>query len=363
VGERIFAGKKILVTGGSGSIGSEIVRQLLEEDVEVVRVLSRDETRQVALAQSLGDDRRVRFLIGDVRDPDRLKRALENIDIVFHAAALKHVPVCEYNPFEAVQTNVMGTQNVITTAREAGAERLVLISTDKAVSPTNTMGATKLLAERLVGAASSFMSGLILCAVRFGNVLGSRGSLIPSVRRKIRESRCVEITDRSMTRFFMTLAQAVRLVLRAAELARGGELFVLPMPKVRIVDLIEVLVEEEAELLGLDAAEIELREIGKRPGEKLHEKLLTSSECERAYVKDGLVVVEPSGRARAEGEPLADAADFDSETGPFLNRVEIRTLLRAAGIPGTDREKEAGGKGETDPEGPSETEVATQAAR
>lgn len=326
----VFARKKVAVTGGSGSIGSEIVRQLLLRDVQVVRVLSRDETRQVALSEALCAGDRVRFLIGDVRDQERLKRAFEGIEIVFHAAAMKHVPVCEYNPFEAAQTNVIGTQNVLTAAREAGAKRVVVISTDKAVSPTNTMGATKLLAERLVTAASTFMAGMTLCAVRFGNVLGSRGSVLPVLRGQIRQDRRVRITDRAMTRFFMTISQAVGLVLKAAELAAGGEIFVLPMPKVRIDDLIEVVVEEEAAALGIAPDLIEIREVGRRPGERLDEQLLTKEECERASAVDGLVVVWPHGAlGREKALPLCEEA-FRSETGPFLTKPEIRSLLREA---------------------------------
>jgi FlaA1/EpsC-like NDP-sugar epimerase len=339
----IYAGAKVLVTGGSGSIGSEIVRQLLREDVRVIRVLSRDETRQVALAERLAAGDRVRFLIGDVRDRERLRRAMDGVDLVFHAAAMKHVPVCEYNPFEAAQTNVIGTQNVITVARDAGAKRVVVVSTDKAVSPTNTMGATKLLAERLVTAAARFMAGMVLCAVRFGNVLGSRGSLVPVVRRQIRTDRCVRITDRAMTRFFMTIAQAVALALRAAERARGGELFVLPMPKLRIGDLVDVLREEEAEALGVDPAAIRVKEVGRRPGERVHERLLTGAECERARLRDGVVVVDPDGAARPEEAPAGlSEQTFRSETGPFLGHDEIRALLaQAAATDSRFQEKKA----------------------
>ncbi len=331
---QFYTGKRVLVTGGSGSIGSEIVRQLLELPVEVVRVFSRDETRQVSLQQSLGRDPRVRFLIGDVRDRERLRRGLDGIDTVFHAAALKHVPVCEYNPFEAVQTNVIGTQNVITVGREAGVKRIVVISTDKAVIPENTMGATKLLSERLVAAASRFMPGLVLCAVRFGNVLGSRGSVLPRVRSQIREQRCVEVTDRKMTRFFMTLGQAVSLVLKAARLAAGGELFVLPMPKLRVIDLLEVLVQEECASLGIPPESIRFKEVGRRPGERLHEMLLTPLECERARRCDGLIVVSPDG---GEEEPAPEGLDhsaFRSETGPFLSKEKIAELLHRAGLSG-----------------------------
>lgn len=326
-----FAGKKILVTGGSGSIGGEIVKQLLHLDAAVIRIFSRDETRQVEMAKSLDAGLRVRFLIGDVRDRNRLARAMESVDIVFHAAALKHVPVCEYNPFEAVQTNVVGTQNILTAAREAGVKQVVLISTDKAVSPANTMGATKLLAERLIAAAHSSMSGMVICGVRFGNVLGSRGSLLPLLRRQIRTDKAIKLTDRGMTRFFMTTAQAVELVLKASELAGGGDLFVLPMPKLRVADLIEAVVHRECGQLGWDPKDISIEETGRRPGEKCHEKLLTGAECERAFFKEGFVVIpalEEARNGRQQQEGLSPA-DFDSETGPFLDRPAIQALLDA----------------------------------
>jgi FlaA1/EpsC-like NDP-sugar epimerase len=244
-----YRGRKVLVTGGTGSIGSQIVRQLFRSSPRVLRVLSRDETKQLELAEDLGREGpldNVRFLIGDVRDPVRLRRAMEGIEIVFHAAAMKHVPACEYNPFEAIQTNVLGTQNVITAARDAGAARVVAVSTDKATLPENTMGATKLLAERLVSAAHLSSPGQVLCAVRFGNVLGSRGSLVPLVQRQLREGRPVTITHPQMTRFMMTIEDAVSLVLLAGARARGGEVFILKMPALRVLDLIEVLVEEHA---------------------------------------------------------------------------------------------------------------------
>lgn len=329
-GGECLAGRKVLVTGGSGSIGSEIVRQLLERDVRVVRVFSRDETRQAGLQQSLNAGERVRFLIGDVRDRERLTRALEGIDVVLHAAALKHVPACEYNPFEAVQTNVVGTENVLTASRQAGVKRVVLISTDKAVSPSNTMGATKLLAERLIAAAHQSMGGMTLCAVRFGNVLGSRGSLLPLVRRCIREGRPVNITDAEMTRFFMTIGQAVELVLRAAQAARGGEVFVLPMPKIRIVDLMAVVIAQECAMRGVPPTTVPVNEVGIRPGEKLHERLLTPDEAERAYLRGGLVVIEPLGAPLPAGAARLSEKEFCSSQGPFMDREGIDALVASA---------------------------------
>lgn len=194
--ENIFKDKKIIVTGGTGSIGSEIVRRVLQYDPEVVRILSRDESKQFELEQEIGDLENVRFLIGDVRDKDRLNRAFEDVDIVFHAAAMKHVPACEYNPFEAVKTNVVGTQNVIDAALDNGVGKVIAISTDKAASPINTMGATKLLAEKQIIDANFYKGHrkTVFSCVRFGNVMGSRGSVIPLFEKQIKNGGPVTVT-------------------------------------------------------------------------------------------------------------------------------------------------------------------------
>ena len=335
-----YQGRRILVTGGTGSIGSQIVRQLLDHGPRVLRVLSRDETKQLYLQEELGRGRsleNVRFLIGDVRDPVRLRRAMEGIEIVFHAAAMKHVPACEYNPFEAVQTNVLGAQNVITAARDAGVGRVIAISTDKAASPENTMGATKLLAERLLSAAHLSSPGQVLCGVRFGNVLGSRGSLVPVVLRQLREGQPVTLTHPGMTRFMMTIGDAVRLVLHAGARARGGEIFILKMPALRVRDLIEVLIEERALRDGRDPREFPIRQIGIRPGEKLHEVLLTEEEAARTREEDGLFVLEPASAGGAGGAAAASSVPgfgrrYDSASAPIFDKAAIRDLLERAGL-------------------------------
>ncbi|MFM2375096.1 MAG: hypothetical protein RLZZ165_193, partial [Bacteroidota bacterium] len=212
----IFEGKDILVTGGCGSIGSEIVRQLIIHEPKRVRVLDNDETGHWRLSQDLASPL-LRNLLGDIRDRDRLGRAMEGVDYVFHAAALKHVPLCEYNPYEAVHTNVIGTQNVVDAAITHGVQKLIGISTDKAVNPINTMGATKLLSERLIVNAPVGFSEIQVGCVRFGNVLGSAGSVIPMFKQQIAKGGPITITTPEMTRFFMTIPQAVDLVLKAAE--------------------------------------------------------------------------------------------------------------------------------------------------
>ncbi len=331
-----YRGRKILVTGGTGSIGSQIVRQLLAFEPRVLRVLSRDETKQFHLEEDLsrkGSVAGVRFLIGDVRDPVRLRRALEGIEIVFHAAAMKHVPACEYNPFEAVQTNVLGTQNVITAAREAGVERVVAVSTDKAASPENTMGATKLLAERLIASAHLSSSGQVLCGVRFGNVIGSRGSLVPRVLRQLEAGDAVTLTHPQMTRFMMTIEDAVRLVLAAGARSRGGEIFILKMPALRIRDLLEVLIEEHAARSGRRPSEFPIREIGIRAGEKLHEVLLTEEETWRTREEEDVFVLEPRGDGGpSDGGAGVGLRRYDSASAPLMDRSAIRRLLDRSGL-------------------------------
>jgi UDP-N-acetylglucosamine 4,6-dehydratase len=334
-----FRDKTILVTGGTGSIGSEIVRQLLDTKAEVVRIFSRDETKQLDLLRRLmGRPRsvhagRIRFLIGDVRDRYRLKRAMEGVEVVFHAAALKHVPACEYNPFEAVQTNVLGTQHVIEAALDAGTvETVVGISTDKASAPTNTMGATKLLAERLMTATSMWAKEVRLGCVRFGNVINSRGSVVPLMKEQIEKERAVTITDRRMTRFMMLIPDAAGLVLKAAAMLRegsectGGEVFILKMPALRIEDLAKVMIGR----LGGDKGKIE--SIGIRPGERLHERLLTEEEtCWTDELKDMLIVKPEFRRQGLEKAPI-HPSKYISNRGKLLRQMEIEELLEEAGV-------------------------------
>lgn len=332
-GKHSLRGKNILITGGTGTIGSEIVRQVLTHDPQVVRVFSRDETKQAELRLGLPADVPVRFLVGDVRDAARLRCAFDGVDVVFHAAALKHVPACEYNPFEAVQTNVLGTQNVIQAAREAGVRRLTCISTDKAVNPTNTMGATKLLAENLVRASQDWNPKLALSVVRFGNVLGSRGSLLPMLARQMEERREVHVTAPDMTRFMMTTPEAVHLVLEASRRSRGGELFVLKMPAMRTGDLVEVFVEEYCARRGWSVDSIEFKTIGVRPGEKLHEDLLTREECQRLEEHPDLFVVRPEwAPTRTTAAAVGVPESCDSSRCPLATRTEIRDLIIASGV-------------------------------
>ncbi len=288
-----FDDKTILITGGTGSVGRAIAESLLNDtEARVIRILSRDEEKQRAMSHEIEDNGRFRYLIGDVRDLPRLKRAMENVDIVFHAAALKQVPSCQYNPLEAVKTNVLGTANVIDAAIEADVEKVICISTDKAVNPINTMGATKLLAEHLMMDAnvSSGRSRTTFSVVRFGNVIGSRGSVVPILKKQIQAGGPVTVTDPSMTRFVMSLKDAANLVLKAAYRAVGMDTFILKMDALEVEDLVAVLISRYTPV-GFPYPP--LKEIGVRQGEKMHEELMTSTESHMAYDLGDMYMISP----------------------------------------------------------------------
>jgi UDP-N-acetylglucosamine 4,6-dehydratase/5-epimerase len=321
-----FADRRVLVTGGTGSIGSAIVEALLAQRPSVVRVLSRDDTKQFELAQRHRTDAALRMLIGDVRSRERLQRAMSGIEVVFHAAAMKHVPACEFNPFEATETNVRGTQNVVEAAIDADVEKVITISTDKAVDPSNVMGATKLLAERLMSAAETYKGPVQthFASVRFGNVIGSRGSIVPLIRGQVARGGPVTVTDPEMTRYLMPIGDAVRLCFVAVERMTGGEVFILKMPRVRTGDLVEVLVEAYAPQFGYRPDEIETEVIGARPGEKTHEVLLTRVEALCANELDDMYVVSD---AMVRSQPVRGGQADEA----LLDRAQVRELIDAAG--------------------------------
>ncbi len=328
-----FDNKTILVTGGTGSIGSEIVRQLLTMRPKAVRIFSRDEHKQFLMRQRIGDPDQIRYLLGDVRDFPRLLKAMEDVDYVFHAAAYKHVPFCEYNSFEAVKTNVLGTQNVIEAASQREVKRVLFISTDKAASPSNVMGATKLLAERLITSAmySRGQHPIVYGSVRFGNVMGSRGSMIPVFCSQIRDGKPVTVTDPSMTRFIMSIPEAVSLTFAAMEQMRGGELFILKMPAFRLSDFVEVLIEEVAPLYGKDPSVVETRSIGIRPGEKMQEILMTEEESQYAIEKTDMFVVRSAlDPFTGEGTdaPKPGKYQYSSSQVTPMEKEHIRRIIK-----------------------------------
>ena len=295
-----FRGSTVLITGGSGSIGTEILRSVLKYSPKKVIVFTNDENGLFELAQPFGKLPNVELRLGDVRDARSLDAAVEGCDYVFHAAALKHVDFCETAPYEAITTNIMGTQNAIDLSLKHGVKRFVLISTDKAVNPVSTMGATKLLAEKLVIRASKQSSKTILSSVRFGNVIGSRGSVILLFEKQMRAGKPLTVTDPAMTRFIMATSQAAMLVLRSSTVALPGEIFVLKMKTVRIGDLAEASRRFFAKKMGVAAASVEVKKVGSRPGEKLHEELLNSTEAAEALDMGEFYVVNPNP-ARGKG--------------------------------------------------------------
>ncbi len=288
-------GKEVLVTGGSGSIGSQITKRALELGAATVRVLENDETGLFNLKQEVDNTERLRTLLGDVRDRDRLRLAVEDIDVIFHAAALKHVELNEYNPFEAVQTNVQGTQNLVRAALEEEVDSFVAISTDKASNPTSVMGATKLLSERLVIAANAYKGQreTEFSCVRFGNVIGSNGSVIPLFYDQIKSGGPVTVTDPDMTRFFMPIEEAVDLVFSANNRMNGGEVFVLKMPTFNVGKLAETMIDAYAPAVGIDPESIEIDIIGPRPGERMHEKLISEDELQTTVELSDMFVIYP----------------------------------------------------------------------
>lgn len=332
-----YKNKTILVTGGVGSIGSELVRRLIGFEPLSVRIFDNNETGLFELENELKSPA-VRILIGDVRDKDRLFTACDGVDIIFHASALKHVPLCEFNPFDAVKTNVLGTQNLIEAALAHNVGTVINISTDKAVNPTNVMGATKLLGERLIISAANYAGKrrTTFSSVRFGNVLNSRGSVIPLFIKQIEKGGPVTITDNGMTRFFMDIPQAVNLILAAGTISQGREIFILKMPAFRIADLAEVLVEVYAPRFGYKAKDIHVQVIGKRDGEKLDEELMTADEAEHAYENDAMYLIAPQSYPYddtisypvPDGFSRTELKEFSSKSARLLNKKEIRNIFR-----------------------------------
>ena len=330
----IEGAESLLITGGTGSFGKRLAATLFKyPNLKRIIIFSRDELKQYEMANlepfaSHAD--RLRFFIGDVRDLERLRMAMEGIDVVVHAAALKQVPAAEYNPFEAIKTNVIGGQNVIDAARGAGVKRVVALSTDKAAAPINLYGATKLCSDKLFVAANNYAGshGTRFAVVRYGNVMGSRGSVIPFFQGKAAAGQVLSITDERMTRFSITLQQGVDFVLDCLERMWGGELFVPKIPSYRILDVAEAIVPGgKTEVVGI------------RPGEKLHEEMITTTDALRTVEFQDYFVILPSTplwdeerfcreSGTSEGKPVADSFHYDSGANPeFLTVNELRELI------------------------------------
>ena len=318
-----FDQQTVLVTGGTGSFGRALVRTLLERtDVRKVIVLSRDELKQYEMRRSFGDEPRIRFFIGDVREADRLQRAFDGVDVVVHAAALKHVPTAEYNPLEAVRTNINGAENVINAAIDCDVARVVMLSTDKACSPVNLYGATKLVSEKLFISGNAYVGRrrTRLSVVRYGNVVGSRGSVIPLFREQAARGS-ITLTDERMTRFWLTLPQAVDFVMRAVEEMEGCEIFVPKIPSMRMLDLARSMAPD---------AKIEI--IGVRPGEKLHEELISVHDARRTLDLGSHYVIQPELEwwqpPPRGGESVPDGFHYASDTNTlWLSPERLREIV------------------------------------
>lgn len=339
-----FRSKRVAVTGAAGTVGKELVRQLIDGGAGEIRALDHSETNLWALEME-HDCPQLNCQLADVQNLMHLRQFFEGIDFVFHVAAYKHVPLCEKHPRSAVETNIIGVQNVVTAARDNGVDRVLFTSSDKAVNPTNVMGTSKLMGERLMTAANAFTQGngrgeTIFASTRFGNVAGSSGSVINIFRDQIRKGQPITVTDPDMTRFMMTLEKSVKLVIDSLWLAISGEVFVTKMPVVRIGDLAEVMVEEMAPLYGRNPKDVEIKILGARPGEKLYEELTTDEEIKRTLEIDELFVVLPAwrniyrgidfGPHERRGRPASKV--YNSDLEPSISKEEVRMFLHEMGL-------------------------------
>jgi UDP-N-acetylglucosamine 4,6-dehydratase/5-epimerase len=324
----MFDNKVLMITGGTGSFGNTVLKRFLNTNVKEIRIFSRDEKKQEDMRIALSNDK-VKFYIGDVRDYDSLAQAMVGVDYIFHAAALKQVPSCEFYPMEAVRTNVIGTDNLINAAIATGVKRVVVLSTDKAVYPINAMGISKAMAEKIVVAKSRMIpeSGPIICATRYGNVMASRGSVIPLFVSQIKEGKSLTVTDPNMTRFLMSLEDSVDLVLYAYEHGQQGDIFVQKAPASTVADLAQALTE-------LFGGKEEARIIGTRHGEKLYESLISREEMAHAQDMGGYYRIPADNRDLnyaqyfSEGEEkISHSEDYTSHNTKRLNVEQIKSLL------------------------------------
>ena len=321
----MFKDKTILITGGTGSLGQALTKRLLEMGPKAIRIFSRNESKQIEMENIFKDDR-LRFFLGDVRDLPRLNKAVEDVDFVFHAAALKHVPKIEYNPFEAIKTNILGSENIINACLTNNVEKAVCVSTDKAVSPLNIYGATKLLMEKLFVTANNYLNEekykTKFFGVRYGNVLGSSGSVVPLFIEQIKSKKKISITDASMTRFSITMSEALDFILHATELGTGSEIFV---PKLRAYSLLDVK-EALFEMLENTGEEI----IGIRPGEKLNETLINSEEIRYSWEIDNMYMISNPEimKTYPKAEKIKNMKMYSSDSVDKISKDQLKQLMK-----------------------------------
>ncbi|MGM7700951.1 polysaccharide biosynthesis protein [Pseudalkalibacillus sp. Hm43] len=323
--------KTILITGGTGSWGHELVKQLLEKDPKEIRIFSRNEASQVQMQHEFEYNPKLTFIIGDIREYQGLLKASEGVDYIYHLAALKHVPICEHQPYEALKTNVLGTQHVIEAAIQSNVEKVIYISTDKAANPSNFYGMTKAIGEKLIIYANLLSPTTKFVCVRGGNVLGTNGSVIHVFKRQIEQKGEIGITDKRMTRFFLTLQDAIKLLFKATDESRGGEIFVMKMPTCRIIDLAEVLIEASGK------KEVKVIEAGIRPGEKLHEILLSEYESNTTvYFDEEYFVILPTIELQNLNEFYKSYKKIDlhsySSHESLMTKEAIKEMLEKGGF-------------------------------
>lgn len=325
--------KRILITGVCGTVGQELLRQLVELEPKEIIGIDNNETELFFLGERCKEHKQVTLFLGDLRDRDQLMRRMRGVDYVLHSAALKHVGLCEKSPSDAVQTNIIGTQNIIYAALYNKVDRVLYTSSDKAVNPTNVMGTSKLMGERLMTAASDVASQeghTTFISTRFGNVLGSRGSVIPLFRKQIAAGGPVTLTNDQMTRFIMTLEEAARLVMESTFAGSGGDVLVTKMPSIYIKDLAEVMIEELAAQFGHKAEDIKLNIIGSKPGEKLYEELVNDEEVRRTRELDNYFLIEPAYKLTSGMTEVNDkglSASYNSSESDKMSKEELRKYL------------------------------------
>ena len=320
-----FQNKTILVTGGTGSIGLGLIKQLIKCKPKHIRIFSNDENSIVEIKELIGDDKMFQFMVGDVRDKDRLRLAIRNVDIVFHAAAMKHIDICEQNPFDAVKTNVVGTSNILEVAIIENVSKFIFISTDKATNPTSTLGGSKLLAERLTSDASSYVgTGKTKFAiVRFGNVIGSRGSVFQIFQKQIVNGKPLTITDARMTRFIMSISEAAQMILKVTHKAKDGEIFILKMPSVRIEDLAVGMLKVFKKRFAKSSISSKIKISKSRERERFHEFLVTNEEIPYCHdIGDMYKITRTENKNRK-----INVKEFSSESATRINEKRLHKII------------------------------------